>query len=197
MTNTTYILAGGNDRLSSDYGKRLSDEIARYTVNPKILSCFYSQPEKTWAEKAEDWSGWFKENFQWPFTYDYTKSDTFLDQVKDSDVIYFHGGDTKLLLSRLPNGEVLKDLFENKVVIGSSAGSNMLARYYWSSTKGEFGEGKAVLDMAVMVHYGAELVGDKKRTSEEWNNQEVEFAAMITTPITRLPEGQFVVVEDK
>lgn len=195
MAKTIYILAGGNDRQFADYAKKLGDEIAKHAARPKILSCFYSQPEETWREKAEDWHGWFADNFTQSFTYDYAKSDTLLEQIDTADVIYFHGGDTKLLLTRLPDTDTLRQHFGGKVVIGSSAGANMLSRHFWSSTRGVYGEGKGLLDLSVMVHYGATIVGGNERTPKEWKQQEEKFAVMVNMPIAHLPEGRFIVIE--
>lgn len=197
MTQTTYILAGGNDRQYSDYGKRLGQEIVKHSARPKILSCFFSQPEDTWVEKTKDWNSWFADNLSQPFSYDYTRQETLLDQIDAADVVYFHGGITDLLLAKLPDAKTMKQHFAGKMIIGSSAGSNMLSRHFWSSSKGIYGEGKGVLDLSVMVHYGATIVGDNQRTTEEWAQQEQTFASMVNMPITHLPEGRYIVIKEE
>jgi hypothetical protein len=196
MTKTVFILAGGNDRKSPDYGRRLSEDIAKHITNPKILSCFFSWPEETWEQKAQDWKGWFSDNFTQPFTYDYAKADSLIDQIDVADVIYFHGGDTNLLFEKLPDTEDLKKHFKGKVIIGSSAGANMLSKYFWSSKRAVFGEGLGILDINVMVHYGALDHEGFKRTPEDWKREEAEFQKRIgDKKITYLPEGQFIVME--
>lgn len=196
MTKTIFILAGGNDRKSIDYGHSLSEEIAKHVSNPRILSCFFSWPEETWEQKAKDWNGWFLNHFTQPFTYDYARIDTFLDQIDSADVIYFHGGDTTLLLETLPGTEELKKHLDSKVVIGSSAGANMLSTYFWSSKRAIFGEGLDILDINVMVHYGTLDHEGFKRTPEDWQREEAEFQERIgDQKITHLPEGEFVVIE--
>jgi hypothetical protein len=197
MAKTVFILAGGNDRNVKDYGHRLSEEVAKYTTNPKILSCFFSSPKETWEEKAQDWKGWFSDNFTQSFTYDYAKLESLLGQIDAADVIYFHGGDTKLLFKNLPHTQMLKEHFKDKIIIGSSAGANMLSRYYWSSTRGVFGEGRDILDVNVMVHYGAPDASGRKRTLEDWKREETEFQKRIGNDQTviHLPEGQSVTIE--
>lgn len=198
MNETVYILAGGNDRKSEDYGYRLSEEIAKYATNPKILSCFFSAPSEAWEQKAQDWKGWFSEHFTQPFTYSYAKYKTLLEQIDAADVVYFHGGDTRLLFKHLPETQELKKHFKGKVVIGSSAGANMLSTHYWSSTRGGFNEGRSFLDMNVMVHYHAPDASGYKRTLEDWEREEAEFQERLgDRVITPLPEGQFVVVEEE
>lgn len=196
MTKTVCILAGGNDRKSEDYGYRLSKEIAKYATNPKILSCFFSAQPEEWEQKAKDWKGWFSDHFTQPFTYAYAKYETLLDQIDAADVIYFHGGDTRLLFEHLPETKELKKHFKGKIIIGSSAGANMLSAHYWSSIRGGFNEGRGVLDMNVMVHYRAPDASGHKRTPEDWEREEAEFQERLgDRSITPLPEGQFVVIE--
>lgn len=196
MIKTVFILAGGNDRKTPDYGSRLSNEIVRYVAKPKILSCFFSSPEEIWEQKAKDWKSWFESNFTYSFTYDYAKRNTFLKQIDDADVIYFHGGDTKLLIESLPDTEQLKKHLRGKVIVGSSAGANMLSKYFWSSTRATFGEGRGVLDTNIMVHYGALEHEGRKRTPEDWHREEAELQQRIGgETITRLSEGHFLTVE--
>lgn len=197
VTKTVFILAGGNDRKYSDYGYRLSEKVANYITNPKILSCFFSSSQETWEEKAKDWKSWFSDHFTQPFTYDYAKHETFLQQLDSADVVYFHGGDTNLLFKDLPNAQSLKKHFKGRVISGSSAGANMLSKYYWSSTRGGFCEGRAILNVNVMVHYRPADARSHKRTPEDWERDEAEFQERVgnNQTITRLPEGRFVVIE--
>jgi len=197
MTKTVYILAGGNDRKVEDFGKRLNDEIAKYATNPKILSCFFSAPPEAWEQKARDWKSWFSAHLTQPLTYDCARYETFLEQVDDADIVFFHGGDTKLLLEKLPDAQTLRKHFANKIIIGSSAGANMLATHYWSSTRGGTCEGLGILDVNVMVHYHAPDASGHKRTPEDWEREEAEFQKHLgDQEITRLPEGQFAAIEE-
>jgi hypothetical protein len=89
---TTYILAGGNDRMAEGYGKRLAAEITEHVPRPKVLSCFFSLPESEWPAKFNQFKEWFEANFTDDFTYEYAQKDTFLQQIKEADIIYLHGG---------------------------------------------------------------------------------------------------------
>ena len=198
MTKTIFILAGGNDRTSQGFGKRLSQEIAKYVDRPRILSCFFSPPQKDWGERARDWKLWLADHFLQPFTYEYARYDALLDQIDDADVIFFHGGDTQLLLKTLPATRELKNHLAGKIVIGSSAGANMLSTCFWSSTRGVFDTGRGILHMNIMVHYGAPDVDGNIRIKEDWTQEEATFQERIgDQKITRLREGEFVVVEKK
>jgi len=194
---TTYILAGGNDRITEGYDQRLGEEITRHITEPRVLSCFFSAPKEEWEEKSRYWKVWFSKSLNQPFTYDCAKPDTLLEQMDAADVVYFHGGDTKLLFEALPETAKLKEHMQGKIVIGSSAGSNMLSKYYWSSSRGVFGEGRGIVDINVMVHYGASNVEGRKRTAADWQKEEAAFKERIgeNEKIVHLPEGEFVRLE--
>jgi len=194
MKSTIFLLAGGNDRGTHEYAKRLEEEITKHVTNPKILSCFFSHPEKDWAFWHETWQKWFSDNFKTSFTYDYAKKETFLDQVDAADVIYLHGGDTPLLLESLPDASILREHFKGKVVIGSSAGANALSQKYWSSSQAVPGKGLGVIDTNVMVHYGAPERDGRERTMHDWEREAADFQTYVGPgKITHLPEGQFVI----
>lgn len=192
--STVFILAGGNDRGTHDYAKRLEAEIAKHVTSPKMLSCFFSHPEKEWDYWYDNWQKWFSEKFKTSFTYDYAKKETFLNQVDTADVIYLHGGDTHLLLESLPDTKILIEHFKDKVVVGSSAGANALSKKYWSSSKAEPGQGLGIVNTNVMVHYGVPDRDGRRRTMDDWKKEEADFQAYVGSgKITRLSEGQFIV----
>lgn len=157
------------------------------------MSCFFSAPKEIWQEKARQRKEWFAHIFEGRLTYDYAKLDTFLDQVDAADIVYFHGGDTALLLSRLPDTEILKKHLAGKVVVGSSAGANMLSTNFWSSMRGVPGKGRGLVAANIMVHYGAPKTGEKVRTPQDWQAEEADFAKHVGGPVTRLAEGRFEV----
>ena len=194
---TTYILAGGNDRKYDDFPERLNEEIHRKIAKPRILSCFFSQPPETWQERYDDWSAWFSKLITGIGHYELAQQVNFRDQVNHCDVIYLHGGDTKLLQEKLQEVGVDRTIFKGKIVIGSSAGANCLSRNYWSSTRAEAWMGLGLVDRNVMVHYGASDLAGRQRSDEDWEKEEAKFQSVIGSGerITRLPEAQFIVIE--
>jgi hypothetical protein len=190
---TTYILAGGNDRSTPGYGERLAAEITKLKPNPHILSCFYAWPEAVWEDKAKTWHEWFEQNFGPRIGYDYASKDRFLSQIDTADVVYLHGGNTAMMLDALPDASQLKAHFEGKIVVGSSAGANVLSTNFWSSTKARPLRGLGLVKLNIMVHYGKLTHEKLARTSEDWRREEAEFAKFINgLNIVRLPEGQFI-----
>lgn len=196
MAKTIFILAGGSDRKVSGFAKRLEDEITKHVSRPKILSCFFSSPEDQWVTKYREWREWLNESFTRKFTYEYARKTPFLKQVDAADVIFLHGGNTQLLFDTLPAAEELTSHFEGKVVIGSSAGANVLSKDYWSSSRAVPAHGLGIVDVNIMVHYGTVSHEGRERTLEDWKKEEAEFKKFIGGgKIARLPEGQFIVIK--
>ncbi len=192
---TVYILAGGSDRKFDDYSQRLHDTVSTYVAEPRILSCFFSSEEDTWEAKASDWGQWFAVNFSENKQYAYATRDNFEQQVSTADVVYFHGGDSWLLLENMGRLRQLPELFAGKVVIGSSAGANMLSKQFWSGRRAQYGEGRGLVDKNIMVHYGAKDVDGSIRDISDWEREHQAFQNYIgDVEITVLPEGQFIVL---
>lgn len=195
---TRYILAGGNDRADGRYGVRLATEIySRHEGPLRILSCFFSSDPSTWDEKASDWSAWFMRYFGEDVIYSVASPDTFIDQIRASDVVYLHGGDNDRMIHSLRRYADFKQHIEGKFVIGSSAGANALSRYYWTRSKQQVGEGIGILEIAVMTHYGSRDGGfGDSVPSIDWQSAEAALVATAgSAELIRLHEGEFVVIE--
>jgi hypothetical protein len=195
---TKYILAGGVDRAGKAYGQSLGKELAKTHKKFKILSCFFVAPPEQWPMMAKKWQPWFEKRVGNLAEYDYARADDFLDQVKAFDILYFHGGHTRTLLDTMGQFGDLKKLFKGKTVVGSSAGANMLAKNFWSSTLQKPFKGKATLDINIMVHYGAAEHEGIHRTMKDWDHEETEFRKFIGSndeKIWHIPEGEFITFE--
>lgn len=77
----------------------------------------------------------------------------FRKQVIDSDVIYFKGGDERLLMSFLVSFKDLKTMFEGKLIIGSSAGVNVFSKYFYSNDRKLIEEGLGLLNIKTICHF--------------------------------------------
>ena len=192
---TKYILVGGNDRGISSYPSKLLGEIPKSTPSINMLSCFFSVRDSDWGKKAEIWRPWFKANLG-VSNYSWSTPDSFISDIAKADVIYLHGGETKLLINTLSNYPNLKVAFRGKTVIGSSAGANALAKKYWSSTYRKAGDGLGLVNVNIMVHYGALDFNGQKRRSQDWKDDEQKFLEYIDgDDITYLEEGELKVFE--
>lgn len=143
---TKYILAGGNDRGVKSYASLLKKELPNTLESLKLLSCFFSASQEEWLHKSHDWENWFSENLGIK-NYSWANFDNFEERLKSADIIYFHGGNSELLIKSIKRYTDLEEHLKDKTVIGSSAGSNMLASNYWSPTYSKPGKGIGIIDI--------------------------------------------------
>jgi peptidase E len=122
---------------------------------------------------------------------------TFLGQVKAFDVLYLHGGHNDLLFDTLSKFGKLDGIFKGKIVVGSSAGANLVAKNFWASSAQKPRKGKAVLDVNIMAHYGATNHAGIQRTSQNWINEEKLFRDFLGNDekIWHIPEAELVIFE--
>jgi hypothetical protein len=190
---TRYFLAGGSDRRYDHYGINLSAAIKESIVEPKILSCFFSQEKEIWNEKATGWESWFRNYFGEGLEYKVATIDGFLDEIEWADVIYLHGGTTALLLGALEKFTNLEKAFEGKIIVGSSAGTNYLSKTFFSPKRNVVGEGSGIVKINTIVHYGASSDGEVSLTRHEWAGAVERMKSIIGgEAIVLLPEGEFI-----
>lgn len=77
----------------------------------------------------------------------------FLDQIKQSNAIFFSGGSTDKLLEILRTYPDLKPLVEGRTVAGSSEGAYMLAQFGASHSEAIVREGLGFVPLRVVCHY--------------------------------------------
>ena len=87
----------------------------------------------------------------------------------------------------------LKEAFEGKVIVGSSAGANYLSSVYYSPSKNLVGHGSGLVDVATLVHYGADSDGEISLSEAAWSSalDRVKEVSGKDRPILLLPEGTF------
>lgn len=85
-----------------------------------------------------------------------TKED-FINQIKDSDVIYFHGGVSLKLLEALKQYPELESALKGKIVAGESAGANVWCKYFYSRKSDRVSEGLGFLPIKLIPHYQEEF----------------------------------------
>jgi peptidase E len=106
----------------------------------------------------------------------------FINQVKASDVIYFHGGVSLKLLEALKQYPELKSALQGKVVAGESAGANVWCKYFYSPSVDDIFEGLGLLPYKLIPHYKEEYANKLDGTDP-------------TLEVLQLPEYQFRVFE--
>jgi hypothetical protein len=114
------------------------------------------------------------------------------------DILYLHGGDETLLAHYLNSYVGLEQAWQDKVIIGTSAGAEYLARDYWTCDWRQVRTGKGLVDLHVITHFDSEEYGrSDPRGPIDWEAAQDEFQATLEPgeEITILREGESVVVE--
>jgi len=74
-------------------------------------------------------------------------------QINSSDVIFFSGGTELNLIKVFKKVEIPK---KNKIIIGSSAGTNFLSTFYYSNDRQKIESGLGLLPISTICHYSVE-----------------------------------------
>lgn len=116
-------------------------------------------------------------------------TDILVEQIKKADVIYLRGGETSMLQATLGKVKNLRELWQGKVVAGSSAGAYVLSAHYYSSRQGnQIVRGFGLLPIKILCHYAEtdpDRVGRLKLLKEY--GEELKIYA--------IPEEKFFVIE--
>jgi len=190
---TKYILVGGYPDKASDEGKAFCEEIIKGFEEPiRILDCVFARPQDTWEKVLADDQEFFKDHLpNKKLEIQLAAPENFVEQVKWANVIYFRGGRTTPLTELLNKNKGWDEELERKTLAGTSAGANMMAKYYYGLDSLKLREGLGLLPIKVIVHwrsdYNAPNIDWDKVYSELKNYKE-------DLPIITLAEGQFEII---
>lgn len=195
MSDTRYILAGGKDLETAGYAKKLSEAL-KDRKKDKVLSCFFSKPEFRWLRDFNRFKPFFDEVFP-ESKVELALPEKFLQQLKDADVVYLHGGESDRLMRNLSEYKSIEDLFNGKTIIGSSAGANYLSTTWWSYGLRQAGKGSGITPLHTIVHYGSTGNDVDHRGPVSWDQavKDVTEQAGKGAKITPIPEGELVVYD--
>jgi hypothetical protein len=125
---TKFILHGGfpvgeipiNDDF---YGEILKESPKSSRI---LLVYFAKQPERIEKNKNEDMEQFKKNSGEKLLEFLTAREEIFEEQLKSSDIVYFHGGHSDLILDKIKKYSNLDKLFKGKTIAGDSAGANGL-----------------------------------------------------------------------
>jgi len=152
---TKYILVGGYPWKAKDEGKAFYEEIAKGFTEPiRILICAFARPQEEWDETLrEDKEVFIKHLPAKKIDLKIAQPESFIDQVKWAQAIFFRGGSTSQLLNLLKQYPEWINHIEGKTVAGTSAGADMVSKYFVELTAIKLDEGLGLLPIKVLVHY--------------------------------------------
>ena len=154
---TKYILHGGFTRIDNELNRNFWAEIIRdVPEGGSVLLVFFaaedniSERASATIESIKTQTGDKKLNLAIA-----TEKD-FIEQLKQADAVYLHGGITPRLLRALEKYPDLEKYLNGKTVAGSSAGAYAIGRYspfHDDESGGEVRKGLGLLPHRVVCHY--------------------------------------------
>ncbi len=193
---TKYILQGGSTKkFSIKKYLNLWKLLNLIPRKSKVLLVFFARPKEGWEMSYLETRKSRLLFARWDVDYILASDnvDEFVEQIKNCDVVYFRGGDTPMLQKKLEEIFDLKKLLENKIVIGSSAGSLVFAKYYYDQDYDKVLEGLNFLPVKMITHYKSDgeyatLSGEDKLTILEEHKEKLLVYA--------ISEDEFIVIDN-
>lgn len=186
---TKYILHGGETkRKTPDNIKFFSEVTSGLSDGATILCVYFAREKDRWLKALEQDKLNFSSTTQqkvFKFVIANDKIFTFIEQVKQADVIYLRGGNTEMLKEVLSKVENLSELWQGKIIVASSAGVYVLSKYYYTNSKDDIYEGFGILPIKTFCHYAEEKY-DKLEKLKKYGEDLKVYA---------IPEEKFFIIE--
>ena len=178
-----FILCGGYEWKSEIKMKKL----AKFTLNrfqkPKILDVWFAMKEEKYIKYDNIFEEIYKNN-EMLFERKIATQQNFIEECKWADVINIHGGSSDLLFPLMQKYD-LSVLYEDKIVIGSSAGAKFLSSYSPNWNGKGLRKGSEILPLNVIVHYG----------DEEYLEEDAKWSD-VAMAMTESPIGLSVILKE-
>lgn len=196
---TKYVLNSGGIKNYPDRKKKFHREVVKgLSKTPKFLMCNFPQGREYWEAKFPAYCDAIRVDMPEGVTpsFELAMPDKFVQQCKDADVIYFHGGDEHLLHYWMEQFDV-PTIFKDKVVATNSASSDMLAVSFWTCDWREVHDGFGVLPIKFIPHFKSNFGEDDPRGPIDWDKAYKDTKAYgdESLPILALEEGEYKVFE--
>ena len=191
---TKYILVGGYIHKALDGGKAFCEEMIKgLDKKPiKILDCMFARNLEDWESGLEKDKEFFNK-FITDFELELADPDKFTEQVKNSDIIYLKGGYTRKIMELLTKDLGWIKELDGKVLAGTSAGADAIAKYYVVLTTKRVDDGLGLLPVKFIPHWNSDYSDDEAKDInwEDELSKLKEYKEDI--PVYTLKEGEFKV----
>jgi peptidase E len=191
-----FILIGGCQEKADS--TKLSNAVFSDIGSPiNFLICLFAKNQNAgdiWSEYFDEYKKFFSAlSSKHIINFVLAKENEFNSQIKDADIVYFSGGDSIPLYSTLARiGNQWVSELKNKIVIGSSAGTDMLSKHNYDIQQNALDDGMGIIPIKTIVHYcqqkgcWSHIDWDKALSSLKEYGEDL--------PIYPLCEGEFVVI---
>lgn len=196
---TKFVLNSGGIKRESELKKKFHLELIKgLAAEPKFLMCNFAQPREQWEKKFPGYCDAIREDLSPSAkpTFSLAMPEAFAGQAKDSDILYFHGGDDHLVQYWLRQFD-LAEAFAGKVVATNSGSSDALAASFWTCDWRQCMNGLGILPIKFIPHFESTSYDDDPRGPIDWQKAYEELAGYgdPKLPIHALREGEFMVFE--
>jgi peptidase E len=186
--STKFILHGGaSNRKSPEnekFYREIVDSVEKSDIN--ILCIYFARPKHRWNDS-------FKENKEAFNSVDTQKTlniqmatyEDFENQLTGADIVFINGGFRGHLKETLNSIENFKEKIQGKIVVGISAGANILATYYFSQEAQNIQEGAKILPIKMFCHYEKTLANELA-SLEKYESD---------LPVYKIPEENYIVLK--
>lgn len=152
---TKYILHGGAAAVINEDNDKFYQEILKDAPdNSKILLVYFAKElDRVPKNKAEDMDSFTRNNDSKKLSYEVAEEEKFIDQIKNSDVVFIHGGSTVKLMGVLSMFTNLQEAFTGKIIAGESAGANALSVCCYSPSADAIVQGLGIISVKTIPHF--------------------------------------------
>ncbi len=152
---TKFVLHGGFDKNIGYIKDEFFSEALRETpTDVKIFLVFSAELKEYLELRIEQCKGQFNKNKGLKnLEFKMASEENFLEGCAWADVIFLSGGRTVNLLEGFKKFQNLSQIFEGKIIVGDSAGANVLGHSFYSRKTKEISKGLGILPFKIIVHY--------------------------------------------
>lgn len=182
---TKFILHGGTQKGNTDeYQIEFFNEIYKDTNSSlNILLIPFSKDldrRESSISKLRDTFELFKKDKT--LSFQTADESSLISQIQHTDILYFMDGISLKLLETLKPFDNLRQAMEGKIVIGESAGANVLSSYFYTPSADQISPGLGFVSVKTIPHYVDEYAGKLNDVAEN-------------IPLLKLKEYEFQVFE--
>lgn len=155
---TRYLLHGGHTSIPNELNNNFFQELQRDVPDGgSVLLVYFSHPPEKFQEIYDKQIKVLKKNSGGKtLNYVLASKQDFLQQLKQANAVYLHGGDTHRLLDFLKRFPEFPQLIKGKTISGSSAGAYVLATWAYNNDTKELIQGFGILPIKIHAHHAGQ-----------------------------------------
>jgi len=152
---TKFVLHGGFNKERGFIKDEFFQEMLKDTKGDvKVLLVYFAESEEKKDLRMQQGREQFEKNKgERNLEIKIATEETFIQDCKWADVIYFSGGRTTRLMDVLNKYENLGQVFAGKTIGGDSAGANIMGQFSYSNSLNQVCEGLKILPFKIVPHY--------------------------------------------